>query len=58
MVLAVVAVVVLVWPVSARVRLSAAYAALFGVLVALILASALLGMPLAARLRPLAGRSY
>ncbi len=43
MALAVVAVVVLVWLVSARVRLPAAPGTLIGVLVALILASALHG---------------
>lgn len=58
MALAVVAVVVLVvWLVSVQVRLSAAYATLIGVLVALILASALLGMLLAARLTPSARTS-
>ncbi len=57
MALAVVAVVVLVWLVSARVRLSAAPGTLIGVLVALILASALLGMLLAARLTPSARTS-
>jgi hypothetical protein len=60
MALAVVAVVVLVvWLVSVQVRLSAAYATLIGVLVALILASALLGMLLAAWLTPsAAGNGY
>jgi hypothetical protein len=53
----VVAVVVLVWLVSAQVPLSAAYATLIGVLVALILASELLGMLLAARLTPSARTS-
>jgi predicted Na+-dependent transporter len=55
--LAVVAVVVLVWLVSAQVRLSVAYVTLIGVLVALILASALLGMLLAVRLTPSARTS-
>jgi len=40
---AIVAVVVLVWLVSGQVRVSAAYGTLLGVLVALILASAVLG---------------
>ena len=44
--------VVLVWLVAARVRLSAAPGTLIGVLVALILAPALPGMLLAGRLRP------
>ena len=48
--LAVIAVVVLVWLVSAQVRLSAAYATLIAVLVALILASALLGLLVSVRL--------
>ena len=48
--LAVVTVIVLVWLVSAQVRLSAAYATLIAVLVVLILASALLGLLLAVRL--------
>jgi BASS family bile acid:Na+ symporter len=49
-VLAITAVVVLVWLVSGQVRLSAAYAALTGVLVALIAASAAIGLLLARRL--------
>jgi predicted Na+-dependent transporter len=49
-VLAIAAVVVLVWLVSGQVRLSAAYAALAGVLVALIVASAAIGLLLAWRL--------
>lgn len=51
-VLAVVAVVVLVWLVSGQVRLSAAYWMLAGVLVALIAASAATGLLLARRLEP------
>ena len=51
-ILAIVAVIVLVWLVSGQVRLSAAYAALAGVLVALIFASAALGLLLAWRLEP------
>ncbi len=46
-----------VWLVSAQVPLPAAYTTLIGVLVALILASALLGMLLAARLTPSARTS-
>lgn len=49
-VLSIVAVVALVWLVSAQARLSAAYAGLIGVLAALILASAGLGLLLGARL--------
>ena len=49
-VLAIAAVVVLVWLVSGQVRLSAAYAALAGVLVALIAVSAAIGLLLAWRL--------
>jgi hypothetical protein len=52
-----VAVVVPVWLVSAQVRLPAAQGMLIGVLVALILASAFLGMLLAARLTPSARTS-
>jgi predicted Na+-dependent transporter len=48
--LAILAVVVLVWLVSGQVRLSAAYWALAGVLVALIAASAMIGLLLAWRL--------
>ena len=51
-VLAVVAVVVLVWLVSGQVRLSAAYWMLAGVLVALIATSAATGLLLARRLEP------
>lgn len=47
---AIVAVVVLVWLVSAQVRVSAAYGTLLGVLVALILASAALGLLLGWRI--------
>jgi len=50
--LAILAVVVLVWLVSGQVRLSAAYAALAGALVALIVASAAIGLLLAWRLDP------
>jgi BASS family bile acid:Na+ symporter len=48
--LAIIAVVVLVWLVSGQVRVSAAYGALLGVLVALILASAAFGLLLAWRI--------
>jgi hypothetical protein len=51
-VLAIVAVVVLVWLVSGQVRLSAAYWALAGVLVLLIVASAAIGLLLGSRLEP------
>jgi predicted Na+-dependent transporter len=50
--LAIVAVVVLVWLVSGQVRLSAAYWALAGVLVLLIVASAAIGLLLGSRLEP------
>ena len=50
--LAIVAVVVLVWLVSGQVRLSAAYWALAGVLVVLIVASAAIGLLLGSRLEP------
>ena len=57
MALTAVAVVVLVCLVSAQARLSAAQGTLIGVLVALILTPALLGMLLAARLTPSARTS-
>ena len=50
--LAIVAVVVLVWLVSGQVRLSAAYWALAGVLVVLIVASAAIGLLFGSRLEP------
>jgi predicted Na+-dependent transporter len=52
--LAIIAVVVLVWLVSAQVRLSAAYGTLVAVLVALIAASAAIGLLLSWRLAPAA----